>query len=347
MHVLEYLHRNVKTVAMPSAMVAGALLCRPVTALEAWTHQMITPSLIFLMLFVTFCRVKPRQMKPSMLHVWLLLFQVVVSAALYFTLLPLDAIVAQGAMICVLAPVAMAAVVIAGMLGANVPTMATYSLLCNMAIALIAPVVLSLAGTGACSFTQILARIAPLLIMPFAAAQFCRFLLPKTAKWIGDHSQISFYMWLASLVVIIGRTTAFIIDLHDASLSVELWLAFAALAICLVQFKVAACSAAVTGTRRRAGSRSARRTRCWPYGWRSRSSTPSPRSPRRLISCGRTSSIPIRFIATISGSRIERLRRRAFLPPAIVTKNRTAAISGRGCLVCMRGCYRTRVISGR
>ena len=195
MHVLEYLHRNVKTVAMPSAMVAGALLCRPVTALEAWTHQMITPSLIFLMLFVTFCRVKPSQMKPSMLHVWLLLFQVVVSAALYFALLPLDAIVAQGAMICVLAPVAMAAVVIAGMLGANVPTMATYSLLCNMAIALIAPVVLSLAGTGACSFTQILARIAPLLIMPFAAAQFCRFLLPKTAKWIGDHSQISFYMW--------------------------------------------------------------------------------------------------------------------------------------------------------
>ena len=97
---------------------------------------------------------------------------------------------------------------------------------------------LSLAGTGACSFTQILARIAPLLIMPFAAAQFCRFLLPKTAKWIGDHSQISFYMWLASLLVIIGRTTAFIIDLRDASLATELWLAFAALAICLGQFKV-------------------------------------------------------------------------------------------------------------
>lgn len=159
MHVLEYLHRNVKTVAMPTAMVVGALLCRPVTALEGWTHQMITPSLIFLMLFVTFCRVKPRQMKPSMLHFWLLLFQVVVSVAVYFLLLPLNPIVAQGAMICVLAPVAMAAVVIAGMLGANVPTMATYSLVCNMVIALVAPVVLSLAGTGACSFTQILARI--------------------------------------------------------------------------------------------------------------------------------------------------------------------------------------------
>lgn len=280
---------------------------------------------------------------------WLLLFQVVVSAAaLYFALLPLDAIVAQGAMICVLAPVAMAAVVIAGMLGANVPTMATYSLLCNMAIALIAPVVLSLAGTGACSFTQMLARIAPLLIMPFAAAQFCRFLLPKTAKWIGDHSQISFYMWLASLVVIIGRTTAFIIDLHDASLSVELWLAFAALAICLVQFKVGRMLGRRYGDAPAGGqSLGQKNTVLAVWMKRSRSSTPSPRSPRRLISCGRTSSIPIRFIATISGSRIERLRRRAFLPPAIVTKNRTAAISGRGCLVCMRGCYRTRVISGK
>ena len=238
MRLLEHLHRNVKTVAMPTVMVVGALLCRPISALEAWTHQMITPTLIFLMLFVTFCRVKPRQMKLSMLHVWLLLFQTVVCIGVYLALRPLNDIVAQGAMICVLAPVAMAAVVIGGMLGANVATMATYSLLCNMAVALLAPVILTFTGTGTCTFTQILARIAPLLVMPFAAAQFCRFVFPKAAQWVGDHSQISFYMWLASLLVIIGRTTAFIIDLHDASLSTELWLAFAALVICLVQFKV-------------------------------------------------------------------------------------------------------------
>ena len=238
MRLLEHLHRNVKTVAMPTAMVIGALLCRTISALEAWTHQMITPTLIFLMLFVTFCRVKPRQMKPSMLHVSLLLFQTVVCIGVYLALRPLNDIVAQGAMICVLAPVAMAAVVIGGMLGANVATMATYSLLCNMAVALLAPVILTFTGTGTCTFTQILARIAPLLVMPFAAAQFCRFVFPKAAQWVGDHSQISFYMWLASLLVIIGRTTAFIIDLHDASLSTELWLAFAALVICLVQFKV-------------------------------------------------------------------------------------------------------------
>ena len=158
--------------------------------------------------------------------------------AVYLVLRPLNEVVAQGAMVCVLAPVAMAAVVIAGMLGANVATMATYSLICNMAIALVAPVILTFTGNGVCTFSQILARIAPLLIGPFAAAQFFRFVFPKAARWIGDHSLISFYMWLLSLLVIIGRTTCFIIDLHDASMSTELWLAFAALVICLVQFKV-------------------------------------------------------------------------------------------------------------
>ena len=236
MHLLEELHRNVKTIAMPSAMVVGALLCRPVAALESASHQMVTPTLIFLMLFVTFCRVSPKQMRPSMLHLWLLVIQMVLCVGVYLVLRPFDAVVAQGAMICVLAPVAMAAVVIAGMLGANVATMATYSLICNMFIALVAPVFLSYTGTGVCTFSQILARVAPLLIGPFAAAQFFRFVFPKMAHWIGDHSQISFYMWLLSLIVIIGRTTCFIIDLHDASISTELWLAFVALVICLAQF---------------------------------------------------------------------------------------------------------------
>lgn len=237
MHVLESLHRNVKTVAMPSAMLVGAVLCRPVTALETWSGRMVTPVLIFLMLFVTFCRVRPSEMRLSMLHGWLLLFQTIACVGVYFLLLPLDRTVAQGAMICVLAPVAMAAVVIGGMLGANVATMATYSLLCNMAVALLAPAVLSFAGTGACSFAGMLARIVPLLVLPVAAAQCCRAVLPGVAGWVAAHSQISFYLWLVSLAVVIGRTTAFLIDLHDASAATELWLAAAALAICLVQFK--------------------------------------------------------------------------------------------------------------
>ncbi|MEG0788968.1 MAG: transporter [Alistipes sp.] len=238
MHILSDLHRNAKTLVMPLAMVVGALLCRPIAALEVLSHQMITPSLIFLMLFFTFCRVKPKRMRLEPLHLWMLTFQVVVSVGVYLLIRPFDVIIAQGAMICVLAPIAMAAVVLGGMLGANVTTMATYSLLCNMVIALVAPVILSLTGNGECTFVEIIARIAPLLIMPFAGAQVCRFFAPRTAHWVANHSQLSFYLWLFSLTVIIGRTTAFILDLHDASFSTEIGLAVVALVICLVQFKV-------------------------------------------------------------------------------------------------------------
>lgn len=232
------IHHNIKTIAMPFGMVFGALLCRPIAAVEAASHQMITPTLIFLMLFFTFCRVKPTEMRPSSMHFWLLLFQIVVSLAVYLLLAPLDSVLAQGGMICVLAPVAMAAVVIGGMLGANITTMATYSLICNMSIALIAPVVLSVVGNGECTFAGILARVTPLLVFPFFAAQFCRWVLPGAARWIAEHSMISFYLWLLSLTVIIGRTTSYIIDLGDANLWTEISLAGIALGVCLLQFKV-------------------------------------------------------------------------------------------------------------
>lgn len=51
------------------------------------------------------------------------------------------------------------------------------------------------------------------------------------------HSQISFYLWLVSLTVIIGRTTTFILDHPEADGAVETALAATALVICLVQFR--------------------------------------------------------------------------------------------------------------
>ena len=188
--MLHSLHRNVKTIAMPMGMVVGALLCRPVTAAESMSNGMITPTLIFLMLFFTFCRVKPRQMRVKMLHVWLLAFQIVGSIVVYLSFVWFDPLLAQGAMICVLAPVAMAAVVIGGMLGANVTTMATYSLICNMVVALVAPMLLSFVGSDHATFLAILSRVGPVLVLPFVCAQLCRKFLPGVAFWVSKHSQI-------------------------------------------------------------------------------------------------------------------------------------------------------------
>lgn len=227
-----------RTVSMPLGMVIGALLCRQISAFDAWSGHMLTPALIFLMLFCTFCRVDVRRMRLSMMHLWLLVAQIGGCMAVYFALLPASEIIAQGAMICVLAPIAMAAVVIGGMLGANIETMATYSLVCNLATALFAPLIISMTGDGECSLWQILAKVAPLLIAPFVVGQFCRFCVRPVGRWVAEHSRISFYLWLVSLSVIVGRTTSFIIDSGTENSETEIVLAAVAFVICIAQFAI-------------------------------------------------------------------------------------------------------------
>ena len=230
--------KSFRSFSMPLGMVVGALFCRQIVWVDAALQGMLTPLFIFTMLFFTFCRVDARKIRFSWMHLWLLLFQIVGSLGAYFALASMDVVLAQGAMICILAPVAMAAVVIGGMLGANVESMVAYSLLCNVAIAMYAPFLLHAFGNGECTMAQILQRVAPLLIAPFVAGQFCRFALPRVGKWVSNHSQISFYIWLMSLTVIVGRTTCFILDHKEVDRLTEILLAVVALVICLVQFGV-------------------------------------------------------------------------------------------------------------
>lgn len=230
--------QNIKTIAMPLAMVLGVVLCRPLAIVEQVTDHTLTPILIAAMLFITFCRVDIRQMRLQWSHLWMLLIQFVGATAVYYAVTPiLGETVGQGAMICVMAPIAMAAVVIGGMLGGSVTMMVTYSLICNLVTALIAPYMLHAFGNGSCTFMEIIARVAPTLVAPFLVAQLCRWLTPKIAAWFATHSSISFYLWLASLILVMGRTTVFILD-TDAELLMEIELALVALVLCIIQFSV-------------------------------------------------------------------------------------------------------------
>lgn len=228
--------QNIKSIVMPLAMIVGALLCRPLAVVETATHNMLTPLLIAAMLFITFCRIELRDMRLSIIHLWMLLIQFLGSIGVYYAVLPLfGEAVSEGAMICVLAPIAMAAVVIGGMLGANVTTMVTYSLLCNLVTAIIAPFILHAFGNGTCTFMGIFGRVAPTLIAPFIVAQILRITWRRAADWVASHSSFSFYLWLISLVLVLGRTTAFIID-TQADIVIEIELALIALVLCILQF---------------------------------------------------------------------------------------------------------------
>lgn len=241
--------QNIRSIVMPIAMVTGALLCRPLGVIEEATGHMLTPLLIAAMLFVTFCRVDIKAMRPRLIHLWMLLVQFLGSIIVYYATLPLlGECVAQGAMICVMAPIAMAAVVIGGMLGADINTMATYSLICNIVTAIVAPFLLHAFGNGSCTFAEIAGRVVPTLVAPFVAAQLLRWAWPKGAGFIAARSSLSFYLWIISLVLVLGRTTAFILD-TEADPFIEVELAIVALVLCLLQFSIGRLLGSMYGDR--------------------------------------------------------------------------------------------------
>lgn len=230
-----HISQSIRSIAMPIAIILGAIFCRPVDWFDKLTGGWMTPSFIFIMLFFTFCKVDVRKIRLSWLHLWLILFQIVASLAIYYAFAWWDIVVAQGAMICVLAPVAMAAVIIGAMLDADVESMVAYSLLCNVVMAFLAPLYLHAFGNGECTIWQILQKVAPLLLSPFIAGQLCRLLMPKVAGWVSRNGQISFYVWVLSLTVIIGRTTSYLLDNNQGG-CIEIILAVVSMVLCFVQF---------------------------------------------------------------------------------------------------------------
>lgn len=203
--------------------------------------NVLTPWLIFTMLLVTFCKVSLIEMRLRPLHGWLILIQLAGSVVVYLAVYPFSEVVAQGALICVLAPIATAAVVVAGMLGANVVTMATYSLLCNLVMAAAAPVLFSFIGTHVSmpfgeSFFLILGKVTPVLVLPFVAAWLLEKSAPRVHRWIRSRQPISFYLWAFSLTIVMGRTVHFVLAQPGTSYRSEMWLAVAALVLCIVQF---------------------------------------------------------------------------------------------------------------
>ena len=109
----------------------------------------LTPYLIFSMLFITYCKLSFRDLKFSSLHLWLLLVQVAGCVVIYGILRWFDPVVAEGCLICVLAPTATAAAVITGMLGGSVACLAAYTLISSLAVAVFSPVIFSLLGEHA------------------------------------------------------------------------------------------------------------------------------------------------------------------------------------------------------
>ena len=138
---------------LPCAITIGTvvyLLFRYIPALDGAGDRLgpvmddLLPLMIFLTLFVTFCKVDFRQMRLHRWHAGVMLAQVglvalFMGAAYLLRDNSQQKVLAEAVLTCVIAPTAAAAPVVSGKLGGNISTMTTLTLVSSLLAAVLIP----------------------------------------------------------------------------------------------------------------------------------------------------------------------------------------------------------------
>lgn len=232
------LRQRLKPWMLPIAMVGGLLFHNFIEAIA-----FLAPYLIFIMLLITFCRVKPSEFRVTRLSGLLITVQIAGAIFLYLALAPFSRELAEGTFICVFCPTATAAPVITGMLGGSIPRLATFSIVSNVCVAILAPILFTLMGSEAQisfldSITLIATRVVPLIILPLFTAFALLRLAPKVHGEIASRQSLSFYIWAVSLFIVVGRAVSFIMAEPADMIPEMLCLAGLSLAVCCGQFYI-------------------------------------------------------------------------------------------------------------
>lgn len=252
--MLNSIFRFIKNWALAVSMVVGVVSYFVYVNIHALdhTHQLVNdiisvvqPGLIFMMLFFAFCKVEPKALRP---HAWQL--KLIGIQAITFILLALPVIfvptitgrvIIESAMICMICPTATAASVITTKLHGNMNCVVSYTCVINLIAAILIPAVVSLLHSGAnnldfiTSFTIIIGRVFPLLILPLLLAFGIRYMLPKFHRYLASISYISFHLWMVSLAISIAIATKAIVHSHETILTY--WgIAFVSMVACALQF---------------------------------------------------------------------------------------------------------------
>ena len=246
--------RFIKNWALPVSMVTGVVSYFVYVNIHALdhTHQLMSniisivqPGLIFMMLFFAFCKVEPKALRP---HSWQLKLIGIQTFAFILLALPVvlvptitGRVIIESAMICMICPTATAASVVTTKLHGNTSCVVSYTCVINLVAALLIPAIVSLLHSGAnnldfvTSFTIIIGRVFPLLILPLLLAFGIRYMLPKFHHYLASISYISFHLWTVSLAISIAIATKAFVHSHETMLS-YLGIALVSAIACALQF---------------------------------------------------------------------------------------------------------------
>ena len=226
------------------SMLIGALGYRWLLPLKP-----ILPWLIFFMLFFTFCKVNPLDLRLHKWHWVVLTTQLFFSFATYVGIMYFtnNTVLAQGLLMCFIMPTATAAPIIAGKMGGSIQNLTTFTLLSNFVTAIIVPAFFPIVNPAAdmtfwSAFLLILSRISPLLLGPFFAAWLLRIAYKaKTKKEFVLSTKLAvvpFYLWVCSIIVLSSVVTETVITNFQSQISNMIILIIASFLACLFQFFV-------------------------------------------------------------------------------------------------------------
>lgn len=217
--------RFVKDWSLPIAMSVGVLSyfvfhwCNFSLEIREFANDfvgIVQPALLFFMLYLSFCKINPMDLRIKKWHIWLAILQ-----AGSFTLLALicllfenenTQIVIECAMCCMICPTATAAVVIVDKLGGNKLTLVGYTIVSNIVTSIVVPLVVPIVNPNIGmnffhSFFIIIKQVFPLLVLPFFLAWGTRLLFPKILAKLLKIKDLAFYLWLIALPLALAVTT--------------------------------------------------------------------------------------------------------------------------------------------
>ena len=207
----------------------------------------ILPLFMFLVLFVTFCKVDFRQLRPVGWHVWvgvfqLLLIGVLMALAVGFRMSDDSLILMESVLMCVISPCATAAAVVTQKLGGSLEQMTTYTFISNFITALAVPVCFPMIEKSAdmtflSAFTKILYEVVVVLLVPMLLGYIVKHHLHRLHRHILSIRGLSYYLWACSLMIVTGTTVRNIVH-ADTTLALLTAIALIGLVMCVVQFAV-------------------------------------------------------------------------------------------------------------
>ena len=207
----------------------------------------ILPLFMFLILFVTFCKVDFHKLRPTAWHLWVGVFQIVfivimMSLILAYKMTGDTLVLMEALLTCIVAPCAAAAPVVTQKLGGDLEGMTTWTLLSNLITALFIPICFPMVEKGEDitfmkAFLTILYQVCMVLVVPMLLAYIVKHRLHRLHRRIVSVKDLSYYLWAFSLMIVSGTTVKNICH-ADTSATFLLAIGGLGLILCIVQFAV-------------------------------------------------------------------------------------------------------------